>query len=790
MRNLKKVLSLVLVVAMLASMMIVGAAAAEPEKTNYPEAAAVIAGIKVMEGDEGGMRYGDTVTREEAAAIICRILLGSTAETLKTTTAPFEDVAASRWSAGYIAYLKAQGIVSGVSDTEFDPTAKVTGIAFAKMLLTAVGYGKVGEFEGSAWDINTITLSNELGIYTATKAADLAAGATREECMLYAFNTITKVPTVKYNKTFESYYVGPSAMSPVTGPAALAYTLGATKFNLGSTPVEDNYGRPAVTYTLGTEVLASKVVNAEPLFTVPNAVIGATLYAKLGAAAAAKITTIDQWVDGVKTPAAFATSILAVADLTPVAGQGAVTEAYLDSTGTTLTLVTYYEYIGQVTAINATTGVATLSTADTGIFAGVAVNDYVVYTKGVDVATSAVVTTGAKAAPVTGAFQKVNAQGLCVIGGVTYTASAKISGTMPAATAANFGKDFNVYTDSLGNALLVTLVPGAVVTSNDYLYLLDSAAAAAVAGSTFVNEVPATAKLQVVYADGGKAVVDYAITKNAVDGKYYWTLPGASAPSEVASGTVAAPGWYSYTTNSEGKVTLVAAAAVTNAGLGVTTGKFDVTGAPAGSKANSKTVLNIVNVNGAVSTYTGISKFPTYAVGSGAGQNLYATMIVVNPLTNTIEAINAYAAADGVAVEIPTIGFCAEALGQDLQGYHYNFYINGEKVEVVNPTASGALTVGSAYNMTKTGDVYAAATEATISKAVLTAGVYDDAHIIAPNGVEPEYFQTKDGTAVYFNALTNVFDLANGGAAGTLTAGRAVSYMVDGTNTALYVWMH
>ncbi|MBO7739305.1 MAG: S-layer homology domain-containing protein, partial [Oscillospiraceae bacterium] len=104
MKTLKKILSVVLVVAMLASMLIVGAAAAETEKTNYEEAVAVVTGVGIIEGDENGMNFTGIVTREQAAKIISYLLLGkNTAESLKTTTAPFADVAATRWSAGYIA---------------------------------------------------------------------------------------------------------------------------------------------------------------------------------------------------------------------------------------------------------------------------------------------------------------------------------------------------------------------------------------------------------------------------------------------------------------------------------------------------------------------------------------------------------------------------------------------------------------------------------------------------------------------------------------------------------------
>jgi len=327
MKTLKKILSVVLVVAMLASMLIVGAAAAETEKTNYEEAVSVVTGIGIIEGDENGMNYQGNVTREQAAKIIAYLLLGKdTAEALKTSTAPFADVAATRWSAGYIAYLKGQGIISGVSDTEFDPTANVTGIAFAKMLLVAAGYGANGEFEGKDWDINTITYANDNGVFTGTLATDLAAAATREEAMLYAFNLLTKVPVVKYNSTFESYYTGKSALDPITGDVIAtatgatdpyAYTLAWTKYMLKQVDagVRDDFGRPAASWTAAGTFVAEALANRTPTAVLTGSVYSINLYNTLGKTVISNLNemnhaNINLFVDGETETGTWSTLIM------------------------------------------------------------------------------------------------------------------------------------------------------------------------------------------------------------------------------------------------------------------------------------------------------------------------------------------------------------------------------------------------------------------------------------------------------------------------------------------------
>lgn len=54
--------------------------------------------------DSGAFDPNGTLTREQAAAIICRMLLGEDAEELTTNSVVFSDVSAGRWSAGYIGY--------------------------------------------------------------------------------------------------------------------------------------------------------------------------------------------------------------------------------------------------------------------------------------------------------------------------------------------------------------------------------------------------------------------------------------------------------------------------------------------------------------------------------------------------------------------------------------------------------------------------------------------------------------------------------------------------------------
>ena len=142
---MKKFLSLVLALVMTMSLVTVSAGAkdfTDNSKINYKEAVDVMSAVKVIDGyAEGDFRPANTLTRGAAAKIICNLILGpTTASALVADAAPYSDVAANSTFAGYIAYCQKTGIISGYADGTFRPGNSLTGYAFMKMLLGALGY--------------------------------------------------------------------------------------------------------------------------------------------------------------------------------------------------------------------------------------------------------------------------------------------------------------------------------------------------------------------------------------------------------------------------------------------------------------------------------------------------------------------------------------------------------------------------------------------------------------------------------------------------------------------------
>ena len=156
MRNLKRTLSLVMAMALIVGMMIVSASAVSSDfndsaEITNTEAVDVMTAIGVFEGtDKGAFNPTGILTREQAAKIVAVMLLGEEdASKLTTNSTTFKDVAANRWSAGYIGYCVQQGILAGTGNGNFDPEGELTGLAFAKMMLVALGYdAKVANYAG------------------------------------------------------------------------------------------------------------------------------------------------------------------------------------------------------------------------------------------------------------------------------------------------------------------------------------------------------------------------------------------------------------------------------------------------------------------------------------------------------------------------------------------------------------------------------------------------------------------------------------------------------------------
>ena len=204
---MKKFLSLVLALVMTMSLVTISAGAkdfTDGDKIKYTEAIDVVSAIAVVDGySDGSFNPQKSLQRDQAAKIICNLILGpTTAASLSADVAPFKDVPANDKFAGYIAYCANAGIINGYADGTFRPRNTLTGYAFMKMLLGALGYdADIEGYVGNNWSIQVAKTALGIGLDKGLGEDTPFNGmkeVTREEACLYAFNTL-KATLVDYD---------------------------------------------------------------------------------------------------------------------------------------------------------------------------------------------------------------------------------------------------------------------------------------------------------------------------------------------------------------------------------------------------------------------------------------------------------------------------------------------------------------------------------------------------------------------------------------------------------------
>ena len=380
MKNLKKVLSLVLALAMALSLMTVAFAKDASDyddyaEVNYNEAVDVMTAVGVFDGMGGSFNPDGTLTREQAAKIITYMIMGkSNADKLTTTIAPYGDVSADRWSAGAIAYCTNEGIISGMGHNKFAPSDPVTGLQFAKMLLVALGYdAEIENLVGDSWAINTSKLAISVGLDDNMEEVSLSQPLTREQATLMAFNAMqsplveypSKGTTIEVNGATVTF--GAQQAQYVTSTRANEQTISSERLsNTKDYTIEfaerycrdltlradrDAFERPAHTWRYDNELVGT-YVNASDLTYTSTVELG-DIYADLGLTKSAKIT--EQYVDGKDVATKQTLERRSETELTD-SGNGVLTQVWYeeDDEGNVASLIvtSINTYVAEVGSVN------------------------------------------------------------------------------------------------------------------------------------------------------------------------------------------------------------------------------------------------------------------------------------------------------------------------------------------------------------------------------------------------------------------------------------------------------
>jgi len=155
----------------------------------YATAFNVLAGLEIYQGNEGiggNVRPDSTITREEFAAVVVRLIgKESTARSLNTYVPNFTDAnSISSWAWGYVNVASSLGIINGYPDGSFRPQNPVTHAEVLAMLSRAVNVDKAAT---GVWPLNYVVLGSSVGL---AKNVDIVANvpATRGEVAIMTYN--------------------------------------------------------------------------------------------------------------------------------------------------------------------------------------------------------------------------------------------------------------------------------------------------------------------------------------------------------------------------------------------------------------------------------------------------------------------------------------------------------------------------------------------------------------------------------------------------------------------------
>ena len=273
----KKVLSLVLCVAMLLSVMVMGTGAAFSDEDEfspqYQEAAEVLTNLKVMQGyDDGSFLPQRNITRAQVATLIYRAATGDVTDSqtdIYSDYDKFDDVQSTDWFAGYVNYCGNAELIKGFTPTTFGPNKNVTGYQVLAMILRAVGYDQNDEFTGPGWEVRTASTAESLGILDNVQDATLGQPATRELVAELIFRAMI-VPTVEYTNAF-GYQQNKTTLGwnefklfeaegTIVANQMADLAKAGTSLDDGKTAIVNNFGhRDTYNLTTDTSIIGEKV---------------------------------------------------------------------------------------------------------------------------------------------------------------------------------------------------------------------------------------------------------------------------------------------------------------------------------------------------------------------------------------------------------------------------------------------------------------------------------------------------------------------------------------------------
>ncbi len=685
MRNLKRVLSLALALVMVLGMMVITTSAADftdADEIKQTEAVEVLAELGIVQGANGAFNPKGTFTREAAAKMITYMLIGDKMAEKLSGSDVFTDVAANRWSAGYIAYCANLGYITGVGNDKFNPSGVLKDIELGKLVLCALGYDPA-KYTGSNWasavtvdlleaglvkNVTGDAISREdacamiLAAMTWTDGSDIYT-VYEDKDNSKTFNTGDK--TIKtYTEAVDAYFAanamgGDSAKIYVNVGSSDDYLLNEVYKVSCDTKASDVYGRPATVYD-HEDWIAPMVYTKKPVATFNTAVTEKDFFAALGAKGEmgtnCRYVIVETTTEDGRAWANNATNAEVYADpgknmyidnnsihRVPGTGEGITVEVYKKTgpnSDNKYTMVAIREYAGAVSGVTKANPVAgtdrfvTITLDQNALGHGTTVTfktedfafgDKVIVTL-TETAGELVVRTVKAAASISGTVTKITNGSVYTIGGEEYKLSqlnnltdGNTNGTPDVLELT--GRPVSLYVDSCNN---IIAVKSAAITPWSYGYLIDYDYQQKVDGALLGQSKTAAEKFQIITAAGETVVLDGVLTLHATTKKVTdWQWDDNTDFAEASTSyTFSADYLVRYKLNAAGEIIdIEKASAVSGTAKTATNGiaQFD------GKYVTDNTVFMVYENDRKVAIYTGYKNIPATITTTTAGYEFFYT---------------------------------------------------------------------------------------------------------------------------------------------------------------------
>ena len=531
---MKKLLALVLALVMTMSLVTISNAAySDKADIDLKEAVDVLSAVGVFEGSDGKFDPKANLTREQAAKLVAYLQLGQKSADALVGGNKFTDVAANRWSAGYVDYCATTGVVAGVGNGQFNPTGSLTALQFGKMLLVCLGYDADSEgLTGADWQINTSKLMTSAKLLKGLDSVKATDVITREQAAQMMLNAL-KAPTVEYDTKGSTITIngavigiGGSKATYVTATVAEDSTvknIGKTQLtnsneytvelgeklfsNLKLNSTADAFMRPATKWTLKAETIGTYADTPDLTYTAGTKI--GTIYSDLGLSDGISKKNVTEYVDGVYA-GAFAYDIVK-GSKDKVGGNGVLLNVYYNDDAETITFVEVNTYIGKVTAAypDTTTKDAYVKIKNMDGYScpgagkefeteSFKKNDVIAYTYSAKDGENSIQSM-ALAEKVTGAMSTYTISGNVTVGGTKYDANKmSVSTVKDTVAAVDKGDDVTIYLDANGYVLYVD-----ADADVKYAVVLDY--------SNKAGDFNTTKKAKLLFTDGSTKTVEVAL---------------------------------------------------------------------------------------------------------------------------------------------------------------------------------------------------------------------------------------------------------------------------------------